>query len=164
MRGAHDPPRSASVFLTRPSSLVTYHFPTRAISSVVERLLHTQEVAGSNPASRTIRFVLRRCDWLRYERSPRRQVAGSNPASRTIRFVLRRCDWLRYERSPRRQVAGSNPASRTIRFVLRRCDWLHYERSPRRQVAGSNPASRTIPGTIALSLPKSSRLTARSRA
>src|SRR5439155_16194482 len=27
---------------------------TRAISSVVERLLHTQEVAGSNPASRTI--------------------------------------------------------------------------------------------------------------
>jgi hypothetical protein len=25
-----------------------------AISSVVERLLHTQEVAGSNPASRTI--------------------------------------------------------------------------------------------------------------
>ena len=28
--------------------------PTRAISSVVERLLHTQEVAGSNPASRTI--------------------------------------------------------------------------------------------------------------
>ena len=31
---------------------------SRAISSVVERLLHTQEVAGSNPASRTI-FVLR---------------------------------------------------------------------------------------------------------
>ena len=28
--------------------------PARAISSVVERLLHTQEVAGSNPASRTI--------------------------------------------------------------------------------------------------------------
>ena len=28
---------------------------TRAISSVVERLLHTQEVAGSNPASRTFR-------------------------------------------------------------------------------------------------------------
>src|SRR4029434_9462525 len=27
---------------------------SRAISSVVERLLHTQEVAGSNPASRTI--------------------------------------------------------------------------------------------------------------
>ena len=26
---------------------------TRAVSSVVERLLHTQEVAGSNPASRT---------------------------------------------------------------------------------------------------------------
>jgi hypothetical protein len=26
----------------------------RAISSGVERLLHTQEVAGSNPASRTI--------------------------------------------------------------------------------------------------------------
>ena len=26
----------------------------RALSSVVERLLHTQEVAGSNPAARTI--------------------------------------------------------------------------------------------------------------
>ena len=32
---------------------------TRAISSVVERLLHTQEVAGSNPASRT-RFITRK--------------------------------------------------------------------------------------------------------
>jgi hypothetical protein len=31
---------------------------SRAISSVVERLLHTQEVAGSNPASRTT-FLLR---------------------------------------------------------------------------------------------------------
>ena len=30
-----------------------------AISSVVERLLHTQEVAGSNPASRTIRLIRR---------------------------------------------------------------------------------------------------------
>jgi hypothetical protein len=44
-----------------PSCL--YYFPAsphRAISSVVERLLHTQEVAGSNPASRTIfRLVLR---------------------------------------------------------------------------------------------------------
>jgi hypothetical protein len=29
----------------------------RAISSVVERLLHTQEVAGSNPASRTIQSL-----------------------------------------------------------------------------------------------------------
>jgi hypothetical protein len=28
--------------------------PSRAISSVVERLLHTQEVAGSNPASRSV--------------------------------------------------------------------------------------------------------------
>src|SRR4029077_17637683 len=28
----------------------------RAISSVVERLLHTQEVAGSNPASRILLF------------------------------------------------------------------------------------------------------------
>src|SRR3954470_11922307 len=45
--------------LTRHLSLVTYHFLTRAISSVVERLLHTQEVAGSNPASRTIRLVSR---------------------------------------------------------------------------------------------------------
>jgi hypothetical protein len=31
--------------------------PHRAISSVVERLLHTQEVAGSNPASRTISLL-----------------------------------------------------------------------------------------------------------
>src|SRR4029434_205366 len=31
---------------------------SRAISSVVERLLHTQEVAGSNPASRTICYHL----------------------------------------------------------------------------------------------------------
>jgi hypothetical protein len=30
-----------------------------AISSVVERLLHTQEVAGSNPASRTILSLLK---------------------------------------------------------------------------------------------------------
>ncbi len=29
-----------------------------AISSVVERLLHTQEVAGSNPASRMFRYCL----------------------------------------------------------------------------------------------------------
>src|SRR5437016_7092978 len=61
---------------------------TRAISSVVERLLHTQEVGGSNPPSRmsspaaqhlALGFVV--------ERSPRRQVAGSNPASRT-RFII----------------------------------------------------------------------------
>ena len=32
-----------------------------AISSVVERLLHTQEVAGSNPASRTISSVNHKC-------------------------------------------------------------------------------------------------------
>src|SRR5271165_6328558 len=32
-----------------------------AISSVVERLLHTQEVAGSNPASRTISSANRKC-------------------------------------------------------------------------------------------------------
>ena len=43
------------------NATLLYYFPTslhRAISSVVERLLHTQEVAGSNPASRTI-FLLR---------------------------------------------------------------------------------------------------------
>jgi hypothetical protein len=39
--------------LTRYPSPITYYFYHRAISSVVERLLHTQEVAGSNPASRT---------------------------------------------------------------------------------------------------------------
>ena len=44
----------------QPLSLVLFSGFTasRAISSVVERLLHTQEVAGSNPASRT-RFSLR---------------------------------------------------------------------------------------------------------
>jgi hypothetical protein len=45
--------RTASVFLTLHSLLFTYHFRYGAISSAVERLLHTQEVAGSNPASRT---------------------------------------------------------------------------------------------------------------
>jgi hypothetical protein len=40
----------------QPLSLVLFSgfSVSRAISSVVERLLHTQEVAGSNPASRTI--------------------------------------------------------------------------------------------------------------
>src|SRR5580704_3198520 len=37
-----------------------------AISSVVERLLHTQEVAGSNPASRTISSVNHKCFNCRY--------------------------------------------------------------------------------------------------
>jgi hypothetical protein len=36
--------------------LVSSFTASRAISSVVERLLHTQEVAGSNPASRTTLF------------------------------------------------------------------------------------------------------------
>ena len=35
-----------------------------AISSVVERLLHTQEVAGSNPASRMISLRPRNCPSL----------------------------------------------------------------------------------------------------
>src|SRR5947207_10601648 len=61
---------------------------TRAISSVVERLLHTQEVAGSNPASRTSSPAVQHLalDFI-VERSPRRQVAGSNWASRT-RFIV----------------------------------------------------------------------------
>src|SRR5438034_3375518 len=42
--------------LTRHLSLVTFHSLLRAISSVVEHLLHTQGVAGSIPASRTILF------------------------------------------------------------------------------------------------------------
>src|SRR5688500_16519170 len=50
--------RPAYNCLTRRSAVVTYHSPFRAISSVVERLLHTQEVAGSNPASRTIPKVM----------------------------------------------------------------------------------------------------------
>src|ERR1700686_2011552 len=65
----------SSPFLTRYPSPITYYFSHRAISSVVERLLHTQEVAGSNPASRTPSIE---------EQSPRRRVAGSNPAPRTI--------------------------------------------------------------------------------
>ena len=40
-------------FLWKSPSDALYRAPFRAISSVVERLLHTQEVAGSNPASRT---------------------------------------------------------------------------------------------------------------
>src|SRR4051812_45163595 len=51
--GRNGPPVIAAG-LTRHSRLVSYHFPIGAISSVVERLLHTQEVAGSNPASRTV--------------------------------------------------------------------------------------------------------------
>ena len=46
--------------LTPPGPLVTYHVAIGAISSVVERLLHTQEVAGSNPASRTILCLVSR--------------------------------------------------------------------------------------------------------
>src|SRR6266508_3706273 len=62
-----------------------------AISSVVERLLHTQEVAGSNPASRMFSRLSRSLKReLGVERSPRRQVAGSNPASRTSFFVCLR--------------------------------------------------------------------------
>src|SRR6266496_5148319 len=116
-----------------------------AISSVVERLLHTQEVAGSNPASR---MFSRLCRNLKREfgvqRSPRRQVAGSNPASRMFSRLSRNLKReLGVERSPRRQVAGSNPASRMFSRLCRNLKReLGIERSPRRQVAGSNPASR----------------------
>src|SRR5207302_111298 len=63
----------------------------RAISSVVERLLHTQEVAGSNPASRILLLcaVTLKRD-IRIERSPRRRIRGSNPLSRTILFICPR--------------------------------------------------------------------------
>ena len=48
-------PRPAFITL-QPLSLVLFSgfIPSRAISSVVERLLHTQEVVGSNPASRKL--------------------------------------------------------------------------------------------------------------
>src|SRR6266478_3320974 len=50
---------------------------TRAISSVVERLLHTQEVGGSNPPSRMSSPVAQKLALdFTIERSPRRQVAG----------------------------------------------------------------------------------------
>src|SRR6266700_2548190 len=63
---------------------------TRAISSVVERLLHTQEVAGSNPASRMFsRLTPNLKREFGVERSPRRQVAGSNPASRMFSRLSR---------------------------------------------------------------------------
>ncbi len=118
-----------------------------AISSAVERLLHTQEVAGSNPASR---MFSRLCRNLKrefgVERSPRRQVAGSNPASRMFSRLSRNLKReLGVERSPRRQVAGSNPASRMFSRLSRNLKReLEVEWSPRRQVAGSNAASRTI--------------------
>ena len=48
----------ASLALLR-ARLILSASETRAISSVVERLLHTQEVAGSNPASRTTRELTR---------------------------------------------------------------------------------------------------------
>src|SRR6266496_4128416 len=61
-----------------------------AISSVVERLLHTQEVAGSNPASRTVSSLSRNLTReLSVERSPRRQVRDSNPASPVIFLFAR---------------------------------------------------------------------------
>src|SRR6266536_2085397 len=63
----------------------------RAISSVVERLLHTQEVAGSNPASRILLpFARNPKRHIRIERSLRQQVTGSNHVSRTIVFICPR--------------------------------------------------------------------------
>src|SRR6266542_2184779 len=62
---------------------------TRAISSVAERLLHTQEVAGSNPASRMFSRLTPNLKRELVERSPRRQVGDSNPASRTIFLFAR---------------------------------------------------------------------------
>ena len=38
--------------------LISVSLSPSAISSVVERLLHTQEVTGSNPVSRTILFFM----------------------------------------------------------------------------------------------------------
>jgi hypothetical protein len=50
--------RSAKVEICCIRNSMNYPRNSRdcAISSVVERLLHTQEVAGSNPASRTTFF------------------------------------------------------------------------------------------------------------
>src|SRR5436309_10853977 len=70
-------------------SLFSLPLKTRAISSVVERLLHTQEVAGSIPASRMAFSLTRKQKRDSIERSPRRQVAGSIPASR-ISFLFAR--------------------------------------------------------------------------
>src|SRR6266853_2054111 len=63
----------------------------RAISSVVERLLHTQEVAGSNPASRILLlFAGNPKRHIRIERSLRRQVTGSSHESRAVVFICPR--------------------------------------------------------------------------
>src|SRR5437773_1079891 len=103
----------------QPTLYVVRFLKRRAISSVVERLLHTQEVAGSNPASRIfLPFAGNLKRHIRIERSPRRQVAGSNPASRIfLPFAGNLKRHIRIERSPRRQVAGSNPASRIRRLI-----------------------------------------------
>ena len=54
--GEADARRLKTIAAARPR----HYFPhLRAVSSVVERLLHTQEVAGSNPAPRTTFFMHR---------------------------------------------------------------------------------------------------------
>src|SRR5438105_8838299 len=67
---------------------------TRAISSVVERLLHTQEVAGSNPASRTIVLGQNLSAQFKSHRAriaTRSVTSGSsNAASRTFLLICPR--------------------------------------------------------------------------
>ena len=59
----------------------------RAISSVVERLLHTQEVAGSNPASRKLPQVPATAHRQRLFEAPAKVRSRTTPA--TLRVAMR---------------------------------------------------------------------------
>ena len=74
-RRVHTSGRSGEAQAVRPAVSVS-----RAISSVVERLLHTQEVAGSNPASRKPP-VPSSCANLRDGHADLASNAGSAPGS-----------------------------------------------------------------------------------
>src|SRR5205823_14576087 len=102
----------------------------RAISSVVERLLHTQEVAGSNPASRIfLPFAGNPKRHIRIERSPRRQVAGSNPASRIfLPIAVYSTRHIRIDGSPHYKAARPFPASRvSLPIAVTECPHLSIE-------------------------------------
>src|SRR5207302_7833069 len=79
------------------------------------------------------------------ERSPRRQVAGSNPASRTIfKRAVAAATSRRFEPciAHHLQKSGRHGDKSLVRTLHRAPS--SKERAPLRQVAGSNPASRTI--------------------
>ncbi len=59
-----------------------------AVSSVGERLSHTQEVAGSNPAPPTIIFVRSRRSSVAEQLIRNQQVGGSNPLAGSNCFII----------------------------------------------------------------------------